>query len=92
MKAWFVHPVGDNRGYVLHGMVSGQAKHIALNNFVFDGEDWLSLAVVRYPALDDKPITLQSLIDTGLDMTFDGEPITEIDLECQCPICKEATP
>ena len=93
MKAWFLHPYNEHIGYVIHAETRGKAKAIGMRyGLFFFFPDWCSLYAKRCPALDDKPITIQSMIDAGFDMTYEGEPITELDIQCNCDICIPITP
>jgi hypothetical protein len=90
-KAWFLFRADEYRGYVVHAETRGEAKAIGMRYsdiFFLDPQDWNYLHAHRHPALDDKPITIESLIESGIDMTFEGEPITELDIKCRCELCK----
>lgn len=90
MKAYFVFPDDDYRGYVVHAATPEKARYEVHKQTWFTWEyEYRYLRAHRYKKLDDKPITLQSLIDSGMDMTFEGEPIEDLDVECQCGICKK---
>lgn len=89
-KAWFVYANdGEHRGYVVHAETRGKAKAKTRGNFAFDDWDWIGIKAERFPKLDDVPVTIQNLIDAGIDMTFEGEPIMDIDLKCDCEFCQD---
>jgi hypothetical protein len=90
-KAYFVHNRDDWRGYVIHAETPGKAKQNVrkqMNIFDFDYIEFTEVRAKRQKDLDNKPITIQSMIDVGFDMTFEGEPIVELDVKCDCDICK----
>ena len=90
MKAWYVFQ--DNfdgpRGYVLHFPSRNKAKYYASKSYPFEDGDWNSIGARRCPELDHKPITIQSMIEAGFNMTYEGEPIDALDLPCPCVLCK----
>jgi hypothetical protein len=91
VKAYFVYPRNEYRGYFIHAETPGKAKQNVrrqMNIFDFDYLEFTEVRAKRQKELDDKPITIQSMIDAGFDMTFEGEPIVELDVECGCEICK----
>lgn len=91
IKAYFVYPDdGDHRGYIIHATTPGKAKTIVWNKIWIDlPGDWLYLRAERKKHFDNLPITIQNMIDAGYEMTFEGEPITELDVKCPCPLCVE---
>lgn len=90
-KAYFVCPKDEYRGYVVHAETPGKAKQTVrsqMNIFDFDYIEFTHVRAKRQKELDNKPITIQSMIDAGFDMTYEGEPIEYLDVECKCDICK----
>lgn len=91
-KAYFVHVVDEPGGYAVHALTPGQAKAIAFFQDPGYTDSFLDWRCKREPDLDDIPITIDNLINiAGWDMIYEGEPITELDIKCPCPLCKEKT-
>jgi hypothetical protein len=89
MKAYFVHPDDERTGYVVHAETLAKAKWEVCKQVSSTWEwEYKYLRGERMKGLDDKAITIESLIEDGFNMTFEGEPIEELDVQCQCEICK----
>jgi hypothetical protein len=53
--------------------------------------DWTDIRLRRYPGLDDKPFTKETLKEAGFEFTEeDGSPITDdfsFSNDCCCTLC-----
>ena len=88
MKAWFLYPNDERRGYVVHAESAGKAKSLVHNQVPFEFDDWTSIRAERCKKLDNQPITIRNMFEAGFDMTFEGEAIDTLDIPCPCDICQ----
>jgi len=87
MKAWFVW-YGDDWGDYVHGETRSKAKSMFMKTWSpeCDSEGWIFLRALRYPRLDDIPITNESILD-GYDEAERNEYSHWLPI-CDCEICK----
>lgn len=88
MKAWFVW-VDDEWGDYVHGETANKAKSMFWNQWGLEADEWIQLRPIRYPRLDNVPITSESILE-GYDEDQREEyggwkPI------CECRLCKRQT-
>jgi hypothetical protein len=89
MKAWFVHTKDDYIGFVVHADTPGKAKRMCAADLDCSHGDWVYVRTRRCKELDDKAVTLENMVDAGFDMTYEGEPIDDVTVLCDCDICKK---
>ncbi len=87
MKAWMIEADCVEYVEIIHADTRSQAKtncELASDNEL----EWIEIKAKRFPALDDKPCSLQNLLDAGITFSeMDSED--EFYNACRCPICKE---
>ena len=82
MKAWFVW-YGDEWGEYVHGETASKAKSMFMREWSCEC-DWIDLRPIRCSALDNIPITSDSIRDLHSPDTVADEHLYPI---CKCEIC-----
>ena len=87
MKAWMIEAENVDYVEVIHADTRSEAK--TKSDLRSDNElEWIEVKAKRYPALDDKPTSLQNLLDSGI-IFMEMETEDEFLSTCLCPTCKE---
>lgn len=85
MKAWWIW-FDDEWGDYVHGETVSKAKAMFWATWSWEADEWIRLRAKRVPRLDDKPITMEAILE--VDHYSEGDLLHVWYPICTCEICK----